>query len=136
VIELNPPQEMPNIPTLPFENGCFGEPGDDLLAVALLDLAVLVRDQRALAVARASDVDARDRESMAREVRVEREAPAARLRLPVRQVLEQDRERPGAHVRVGKPDVRGELHAVAHRDAVLLEASRVEQRWEYEEEER
>ena len=120
-IELKPPQEIPNMPTLPFENGCARQPGDDLVAVALLDLAVLVGDQRALAVAGAADVDARDDVAAAHEVGIQVVAAAASLVLAVGQVLEQHRKAAASPVALGPPQVGGELHAVAHRDANLFE---------------
>src|SRR6187401_1954083 len=82
-IELKPPQEMPNIPTLPF---------DHAFAIRLLDLGVLIWNQRAPAVAGSADVDGRDHVAALDEVRIERPVATTRLVLAIRQVLEQYRE--------------------------------------------
>ena len=84
-----------------------GQPRDDLLAVPLLDLAVLVGNERPLAVAGSPDVHARHDVPVADEIVVQADASAARLRLAVRQILEQHRERPRS--RVGAPEIARQL---------------------------
>jgi len=82
---------MPNIPTLPFDQACF-DSQSITTSPSLLDLGVLIRDQRALAVASAADVDGCDHVAALHEVRIERPVAAARLVLAIGQVLEQYRE--------------------------------------------
>ena len=47
-IELKPPQEIPNMPTFPFEKGCFESQSITTSPSSLFDLAVLVGDEPCL----------------------------------------------------------------------------------------
>ena len=97
--------------------GLLGQPGDRRRAVELLLPAVLV-EGRALRVAGAAHVDARDDEAPFGQVAVAPVALPARVVLAVWQVLEQGRARPAGLARpVGHEQIRRQRHPVRHGDA-------------------
>ena len=64
---LIPPQEMPRMPTDPFDHGLLGEPGDDLNAVGQLGDVVFV-DHDAFGVSGAADIHAHERDPIGRQI--------------------------------------------------------------------
>ena len=79
---LKPLQEMPNIPTLPFENGCF-DSQSITWSPSRCRSRWAVGNERAFAVAGAADVDARHDVAAADEVGIEVVAAAASVVLAI-----------------------------------------------------
>ena len=105
-----------------------GKPVDDRLAVLVLLVGVLVRDEPPLAVAGAADVDPRNHVAAFDEVRVEPEVAGAGLGLAVGQVLEDGRKALADPAPRRQVDVGRESDAVGHGDPRLAHLDPVPRR--------
>jgi len=122
-IETTPGQ--PEHADLAVRIGLPREPGDHVLAVLLLLLAVLILDEAALAVARAANVNAGYDVAAPDKIGVQRKPGGTAFGLAVRQVFQQHRQRFAGMFRTrfsssGEIDIRRETHAIAHRDPGFL----------------
>ena len=106
--------ELSRAPRLP------GDPGDDFKRVVLLLFGIFI-EHYAIAVARASHINADRCVAVTREVRMRQGIAHMRaVALAIRQVLEEGRYR--VLLRIPRnPHAGGEFHAVRHRDPEILD---------------